>query len=93
MLLLSHHASEPSPPAAASGPAQPTTADRVMAQLSNILSTCATITDEDEADETSKAAAAKQLFEWIVTTSEKLADAESRLLLCKQEEGERQQVQ
>ena len=83
MLLLSHHASEPSPPAVASGPAPPTTADRVMAQLSNILSTC----------ETSKAAAAKQLFEWIVTTSEKLADAESRLILCKQEEGERQQVQ
>ena len=92
-LLLSHNTDQPSPPAAAGGPAPCTTADRVMAQLSNILSKCATITDEDEqADETS-AAAAKQLFEWMVATSEKLADAENRLLLYKHEEEERQQVQ
>jgi hypothetical protein len=97
-LLLTHNTDEPSPPAAAGGPAPHTTAERVMAQLSNLLSECATFTDEGEADETKQpdetsAAAAKQLFEWMVTTSEKLADAESRLLLYKQEEEERQQVQ
>lgn len=97
-VLLLTHTDEPSQPAAAGGPAPQTTAESVMAQLSKLLSKCATITDEGEADETKQAdetsaAAAKELFEWMVTTSEKLADAENRLLLYKQEEEERQQVQ
>lgn len=57
-----------------------------MGQISDILAA------GDGDDASSQAFAAKELFNFLVSTSEKLAEAESKLLKYREEEAVREQV-
>jgi hypothetical protein len=74
--------SHPNPPP----PPPPAPAPSVEAQLAAILASA------DDADEAARARTAGQLFRFIVTTSEELAQAHSMLLKYKEEEAERERV-
>ena len=72
--------------AAAPPPPQQVVAETVMGQISDILAA------GDGDDASSQAFAAKELFNFLVSTSEKLAEAESKLLKYGEEEAVREQV-
>ena len=73
--------SAPAPP-----PPQQVVAETVMGQLSDILAAA------DGDDASSQAFAAKELFAFLVSTSEKLAETESKLLKYEEEAAEREQA-